>query len=121
MNPFRALFSKKQPAPTTASRISATKVADSIFNSVQRATGSQIEFELRRVGTTRKDLRKLTLDDEIYTAIETRRAAVEATPWQLEPSENDLSQAITDIINPHIKTISMPPLMPRYTAMQLSN
>jgi phage gp29-like protein len=105
MNPLRALFAKKQPAPTTASRISATKVADSIFNSVQRATGSQIEFELRRVGTTRKDLRKLTLDDEIYTAIETRRAAVEATPWQLEPSENELSQAITEIINPHIKTI----------------
>jgi phage gp29-like protein len=105
MNPLRALFAKKQPSPTTASSISAAKVVDSIFNSVQHVSGSQIELELQRVGIKRKDLRKLTLDDEIYTAIETRRSAVEATPWQLEPSENDLSQAITEIINPHIKTI----------------
>lgn len=105
MNPIRALFAKKQPPPTTASRISATKVVDSIFNSVTQAQSSLIERELRRVGITRKDLRSLLLDDEIFTAVETRRAAVDATPWQLEPSENALSQTVSDIIEPHIKTI----------------
>lgn len=39
---------------------------------------------LRSAGKTRQDLKQLTYDDEIYGALETRRDAVLATPWQLE-------------------------------------
>jgi phage gp29-like protein len=41
---------------------------------------------LKKLGVHRKELRVLESDDEIFAAIETRREALVATPWRLEPN-----------------------------------
>lgn len=41
---------------------------------------------LKKLGVHRKELRVLESDDEIFAAIETRREALIATPWRLEPN-----------------------------------
>ncbi|MEO5378383.1 MAG: DUF935 domain-containing protein [Magnetococcus sp. DMHC-6] len=55
---------------------------------------------LVKLGLSRASLRSLEGDDEIFAALETRREAVLATPWRLEPGEGVVSTFVKDQIKP---------------------
>ena len=61
---------------------------------------------LWRAGITRADLRRLEGDDEIAAALETRREALVATPWRLEPYEDSpAAQWVWDELSPHLHAL----------------
>ncbi len=60
---------------------------------------------LAKAGIKRHQLRQLELDDEIAQAVDTRREAVVATPWRLEPNQNRVGKFLTSVIEPHIEDL----------------
>lgn len=63
---------------------------------------------LQKAGLTRKDLKRLETDEEIYTALETRLAAVVAVRWRLDPQDDtpeEASDFIKATLAPHIETL----------------
>lgn len=65
------------------------------------------DLVLHDAGVTRADLRRLEGDDEIAAALETRREAVIATPWRLEPwDDNPVAAWIWEEIEPHLDTLA---------------
>lgn len=60
---------------------------------------------LVQAGLTRVDLRPLAADDEIATALDTRLAAVQATPWRLEPGEGAATEFVWGELDKHIEQI----------------
>lgn len=63
------------------------------------------DLVLAQLGLGRHELRKLETDDEISAALETRREAVIATPWRLEPAEPEPSQWLAEVLTPHIDSL----------------
>jgi phage gp29-like protein len=63
------------------------------------------DLVLESVGMRREELRKLESDDEITTALETRRAAVHATPWTLEPGAGRDFDLIYPQLQKHLETM----------------
>lgn len=65
------------------------------------------DLVLQQAGIARADLRRLEGDDEIAAALETRREAVIATPWRLEPwKDSPVSAWIWDEIEPHLDDLA---------------
>jgi phage gp29-like protein len=63
------------------------------------------DLVLAQQGLGRQELRKLETDDEISAALETRREAVVATPWRLEPYDSEPSQWLWETLAPHMETL----------------
>lgn len=63
------------------------------------------DLVLTKQGMGRHELRKLETDDEIAAALETRREAVIATPWRLEPYEGEIAQWLWEELEPHIEPL----------------
>lgn len=57
---------------------------------------------LAQLGIERTRLRAIEHDDEVSAAIETRRAAVLATPWRIEHPDDDLRAFFTAAMAPHV-------------------
>jgi phage gp29-like protein len=57
---------------------------------------------LRRTGRQRQDLRELLRDSEVSQAIDTRREAVIATPWHLEPEARGAARFVAEELTPHM-------------------
>lgn len=60
---------------------------------------------LKKLGVSRKELRVLESDDEIFAAIETRREALISTPWRLEPNTSRQNKFIQGELNNHITSV----------------
>lgn len=60
---------------------------------------------LVKAGLTRASLRPLEYDDEIAQCIDTRREALIAVPWRLEPQQGRASKRLTAILEPHIENL----------------
>lgn len=60
---------------------------------------------LRKAGLSRAHLRTLEYDDEVSQCIDTRREALIAVPWRLEPQQGRTSRKLTAILEPHIEGI----------------
>lgn len=60
---------------------------------------------LAKAGIKRYQLRQLELDDEIAQAVDTRREAVVATPWRLEPNQSRVGKFLTSVLEPHIEDL----------------
>jgi len=60
---------------------------------------------LAKAGIKRYQLRQLELDDEVCQAMDTRREAVVATPWRLEPNQNRVGKFLTSVLEPHIEDL----------------
>src|SRR5574343_1085591 len=60
---------------------------------------------LSRAGVPRYQLKQLEFDDEIAQCIDTRREAVVATPWRVEPNQNRLGKWFYTMLEPHIDTL----------------
>lgn len=57
---------------------------------------------LRKAGLTRASLRAIEYDDEIAQCLDTRREALIATPWRLEPQQPRANKWLTEELTPHI-------------------
>lgn len=60
---------------------------------------------LQAKGIRRHELRKLETDDEITAVLETRREAVIATPWRLEPFEGEAAEWLSEELTPHMESL----------------
>lgn len=60
---------------------------------------------LQKAGIKRYQLRQLELDDEVAQCLDTRREAVVATPWRLEPNQTRVGKFMTSLIEPHIEDL----------------
>lgn len=56
---------------------------------------------LDKAGKTRAELRKVLADDEIGAAVDTRRSALMATPWRLEPGDGEVTKFCWSQIEKH--------------------
>jgi phage gp29-like protein len=63
------------------------------------------DLVLSNLGLGRHELRKLETDDEIAAALETRREAVIATPWRLDPYEGEAAEWLWAELEPHIEPL----------------
>lgn len=63
------------------------------------------DLVLSQAGLGRQELRKLETDDEISAALETRREAVIATPWRLEPYDSDPAEWLWETLTPHMDSL----------------
>ena len=69
---------------------------------------------LQKAGIKRYQLRQLELDDEVAQAIDTRREAVVATPWRLEPNQSRVGKLLTSLIEPHVEDLKRGTLDSRF-------
>lgn len=60
---------------------------------------------LKKAGKTRVELRKTAADDEVATALDTRRTALLATPWRLAPAEGAVNEFVFEQLQRHARTI----------------
>lgn len=60
---------------------------------------------LRKAGKDRTELRKVAADDEVATALDTRLAALVATPWRLEPATGPAVKFIWEQLERHATSI----------------
>lgn len=58
---------------------------------------------LLKAGIKRHQLRQLELDDEVAQCVDTRREAVIATPWRIEPNQTKVGKWLTETLHPHIE------------------
>ena len=90
--------------PTTPAASLFTDVAlEQVLTTLMRMADP--DLVLTQLGMSRADLRKLETDDEISAALETRREAVIATPWRLEPYEPEPSRWLGEELAPHIEPL----------------
>lgn len=60
---------------------------------------------LNNAGITRCSLKKLKTDDEIYQALRTRKDAVLATNWRMEPGNGNVTEFIMEELTPIIEDV----------------
>lgn len=60
---------------------------------------------LRKAGLNRSHLRALAFDDEVAQCIDTRREAVVATPWRLEPQQSRFNKWMVAELTPWVETL----------------
>lgn len=60
---------------------------------------------LEKLGRTRADLRGMEGDDEIAQCLETRRDALIATPWRLEPGDGEVVEWIAGQLDRHLDSM----------------
>jgi len=74
---------------------------EQVVNSLARLPDP--DLVLAQQGLGRQELRKLETDDEISAALETRREAVIATPWRLEPYDSEPAEWLWEVLAPHME------------------
>lgn len=95
---------KPTPARPDAATLSRDHFSDEWMTYLTQT--SEIDETLRLAGVQRHQLRRLTADDEISAALETRRAAVMSTPWRIDGyNESPPMQHLNDTITAHWERI----------------
>jgi len=64
-----------------------------------------LDTVLVKAGLTRASLRVLEYDDEVAQCIDTRREALIATPWRIEPQASRSAKRLNEMLAPHIETL----------------
>jgi phage gp29-like protein len=105
MNWLTRFFPPKLPAVLAKSR--EPLYSEVAFNHVLEwfTTVPDPDLMLQKAGIQRYQLQFLELDDEVAQCVETRKDAVIATPWRLEPNQTRLAKALTAQLEPHIVAI----------------
>lgn len=89
--------------PTVAASLFADVALEQVVSSLLRLPDPDLVLAAQGLG--RHELRKLETDDEISAALETRREAVVATPWRLEPYDSEPAQWLWETISPHLEAL----------------
>jgi phage gp29-like protein len=76
---------------------------EDVLNLLARLPDPDVMLAAKQLG--RHELRKLEADDEISAALETRREAVLATPWRLEPYDSEPAAWLWAELAPHIESL----------------
>jgi len=63
------------------------------------------DLVLQKLGIARWDLNRLETDDEISGALETRREAVMAVPWHLDPYDSEQAEWLEAHLRPHMEDL----------------
>lgn len=58
---------------------------------------------MMKIGVPRHRLKQLEIDDEVTQCIETRRDAICAVPWRIEPNKSKAAQYVTGTLANHIE------------------
>jgi len=90
-------------AARTAGGLNSEQALDKLFAWLIRQPDP--DETLRKLGKTRVSLRALEFDDEISQCLDTRREAVIATPWRLEPQQPRSSKWLATQIAPHFEAL----------------
>jgi len=94
---------KQLLAPPPSGTIIREVAVDQLFSILGRMPDP--DLVLKKLGMSRADLRKLETDDEITGALETRRDAVVAVPWHLDPYDNDNAVWLADQLDAHVESV----------------
>lgn len=86
-----------------AASLFADVALEQVVNALSRLPDP--DHVLAQLGLGRHELRKLETDDEISAALETRREAVVATPWRLEPYDSEPAEWLWATIEPHMDSL----------------
>lgn len=97
-SPYRTLARKPQP------KLLQSEVAISRILSYL-TTIPDPDLLLSKAGISRYQLRQLELDDEVAQCIDTRREAVVATPWRIEPNQTRIGKWLTATLEPHVENL----------------
>jgi phage gp29-like protein len=92
----------EKPAPATAALYADQAITQMI--SLMTAI-PEVDQILLKAGITRAGLSKLMTDDEIFQACRTRRDAVVATPWRLQPGEGNVTDFLIEELKPIIEDL----------------
>jgi phage gp29-like protein len=76
---------------------------EQVIVSLSRLADPDLVLQKQNLG--RHELRKLETDDEISAALETRREAVIATPWHLQPFEGEAAEWLWGQLDAHMEPI----------------
>lgn len=91
-------------SPTTSARgLMTAQAVTSMLDTLARIP--EVDEILLSAGITRASLSKLESDDEIFSALRTRREALMATPWRLENASDTERELLTEILTPHVDSI----------------
>lgn len=88
----------------TRSELLSDVAIEQFFLSLMFGRGD-MDIRLRELGIARHDLEELLYDDEIGAALDTRRESVIATPWHLEPGDDENAIFVYDQLKPLIDQI----------------
>jgi phage gp29-like protein len=104
-NPL-ALF-KAPPPPVDRKPTNAQLFDDTAMDMLAEALISLPDQDkaLEAAGMTRADLERMTYDDEISAALDTRLAALQGTPWRINPGEGEFSDFLWDELKPVIEPL----------------
>lgn len=97
---FKRAAPASAPAPGTQAGLYNEEATDQLVKFLTRLP--EIDVVLKQAGIKREKLSILLGDDEIHQACETRLDAVLATPWRVEPSEDDEGKRLHELLKPFI-------------------
>ena len=100
--PFLFRANPTPPAPA-ANLLNSHQANDLLMQALTVIPDIDLVLEKAQIG--RHDLRRLETDDEILSALETRRDAAITTPWRLEPSEGAVPQFVAAALRPWVEPI----------------
>lgn len=104
MSILKTLFAPKEAKRPDAAALSRDHFADALLGAL--IASPHVDEALRQAGIHRHQLRRLWSDDEISAALETRRAAVLATPWRIDGyNESPPMQALSGMLTQHLNKI----------------
>lgn len=82
------LFLSRQGGEVASGSLTQEIAIDRVLSVLMQADDPDLVLQLVKVA--RHDLRRLETDDEVFTALETRRDACINTPWRLEPGQGQV-------------------------------
>lgn len=89
--------------PKPAATLYQPVAVEQIISLLARLPDPDLVLAAQNLG--RHELRKLEADDDISAALETRREAVLATPWRLEPYEGEPAEWLWAELAPHVEVL----------------
>lgn len=112
LRPVRNLVSKGRQFLASRRALAKPAAGNSLFTDVALDNFAQIltsvpdpDQQLAAAGINRSQLKALTGDDEICAALDTRRDALLATPWRLEPGKGEDVLFVWEQLQAHMATV----------------
>lgn len=100
MNLFRFFFRRPLPPPGEYAGLFDVEATERLLHWL--TTQPDTDKILQKAGISRTSLRAVAADDEVSQALDTRRDAVLATPWRIEPDQGRAAKQLKTTLDPWI-------------------